>query len=105
MRKFDTCVRNLVAAAAVALTVSACVVVPARGYYGGGYYTGAVTIAPPAPQVEVYGPAPAGIPLDRRLLELGQQPPRVGSVDTGRLRVPGSAGYRITGSGAAMAGT
>jgi len=44
---------------AVALTVSACVLVPARGYYAGGYYTGAVTIAPPAPQVEVYGAPPA----------------------------------------------
>ena len=59
MRKFETYARNLVLAAAVALTVSACVVVPARGYYaGGGYYTGAVTIAPPEPQVEVYGAPP-----------------------------------------------
>ena len=60
MPKLANLLRNLVLAAAVALTVSACVVVPARGYYAGGYYTGAVTIAPPAPQVEVYGAPPAG---------------------------------------------
>ena len=59
MRKAEIYVRNLAVAAAVALTVSACVVVPARGYYAeGGYYTGAVTIAPPAPQVEVLGAPP-----------------------------------------------
>ena len=59
MRKAEIYVRNLALAAAVALSVSACVVVPARGYYaGGGYYTGAVTIAPPAPQVEVIGAPP-----------------------------------------------
>jgi hypothetical protein len=32
-----------------------CVVAPAPGYYGGAV----VTVAPPAPQVEVYGVAPA----------------------------------------------
>ena len=59
MRNINIHIRNLVLAAAVAFTVSACVVEPARGYYaGGGYYTGAVTIAPPAPQVEVYGAPP-----------------------------------------------
>ncbi len=58
MRNFEAYIRNLALAAAVALTASACVVVPARGYYGGGYYAGAVTIAPPAPQVEVYGAPP-----------------------------------------------
>ncbi len=58
MRIIATPVRNLVLAAAVALTVSACVVAPAPGYYGGGYYTGAVTIAPPPAQVEVYGSPP-----------------------------------------------
>jgi hypothetical protein len=60
MRTAELYVRNLALAAAVALSVSACVVVPARGYYAGGdYYAGAVTIAPPAPQVEVVGVAPA----------------------------------------------
>jgi len=37
------------------LGLSACVVVPAHPYEGGGAY---VSIAPPAPQVEVYGAAP-----------------------------------------------
>ena len=32
-----------------------CIVAPAPGYYGGG---AVVTVAPPAPQVEVYGVAP-----------------------------------------------
>jgi len=58
MRNVDRYLRNLAVAAAAALAVSACVVVPARGYRGGGYYTGAVSIAPPAPQVEVYGVPP-----------------------------------------------
>ena len=36
--------------------LSACVVVPAQPYYGGGAY---VTVEPPAPRVEVVGVAPA----------------------------------------------
>jgi hypothetical protein len=59
MRSIESYIRNLALAAAVALTLSACVVVPAHGYYAGGYYAGAVTIAPSAPQVEVYGAPPA----------------------------------------------
>src|ERR1700730_5340941 len=59
MRNIENHVRNLVLAAAAALTLSACVVTPVGYYGGGGYYTGVVTIEPPAPQVEVYGTAPA----------------------------------------------
>jgi len=46
-----------VAALALAtLTLSACVVTARPGYYGGG---AVVTVAPPEPQVEVMGVAPA----------------------------------------------
>lgn len=37
-------------------SLGACVVAPARPYYGGGAY---VTVEPPAPRVEVIGVAPA----------------------------------------------
>lgn len=42
-----------VAAVVLAAALTGCVVVPADPYYGG-----AVTVAPPAPQVEVVGVAP-----------------------------------------------
>lgn len=43
------------AALAVGVLLTACVVVPADGYYGGG----PVTVAPPDPQYETIGVAPA----------------------------------------------
>ena len=46
--------RALLAAMALSLTVSACVVGPPGAYYEGGY----VSIAPPPPRVEYYGVAP-----------------------------------------------
>ena len=107
MRNIEIRVRNLVLAAAVALTVSACVVVPARGYYaGGGYYTGAVTIEPPAPQVEVYGAPPAaGLCVAGRLLELGGRPPRLGGRPLVGAARRDTAGRPIAGNTAVMAGT
>jgi hypothetical protein len=45
--------------AALASALSACVIAPARPYYGQPYYAGEpVAVAPPPPQVEVYGPPP-----------------------------------------------
>ena len=53
LRRF---VLPLAAAALASLSLSACVVVPARGGYAAGEV---VMVAPPAPQVEVVGVAPA----------------------------------------------
>lgn len=47
----------LLAAAPLAAAMTGCIVVPARGYAGGGEVV--VNTPPPAPQVEVYGPPPA----------------------------------------------
>ncbi len=54
MRNKGSFVRNIAAVLALCATLSACVVVPARGYYVGG----PVVVEPPAPRVEVYGVAP-----------------------------------------------
>ncbi len=55
MRGFKAAATAVLAAGTL---LGGCVVAPAPGYYG-GYYGGAVvTVAPPAPQVEVYGVAP-----------------------------------------------
>lgn len=46
-------------ATALAAVLAGCVVAPARPYYGGYAYGGpVVTVAPPAPEVEVVGVAP-----------------------------------------------
>ena len=106
MRKFETYARNLVLAAAVALTVSACVVVPARGYYaGGGYYTGAVTIAPPEPQVEVYGAPPVAGYVWIGGYWNWVNGRHVWSVAVGPRRARDIAGRPTTGNTGVMAGT
>ena len=56
MRNVRVLLRNAAIVTALSAALSACVVYPARGYYVAGP---AVTIAPPAPRVEVYGVAPA----------------------------------------------
>jgi hypothetical protein len=55
MRNLRVFVRNAAIVTALSVTLSACVVYPARGYYVGG----AVAVAPPPVQVEAYGVAPA----------------------------------------------
>ena len=54
MRNMRVFVRNAAIVAALSVTLSACVVYPARGYYVGG----PVVVAPPPPVVETYGVAP-----------------------------------------------
>jgi hypothetical protein len=54
MRNMRVLIRNAAIITALAASLSACVVYPARGYYVGPV----VAVAPPAPQVEVYGVAP-----------------------------------------------
>jgi hypothetical protein len=56
MRKLRVLVRNAAIVTALSVSLSACVVYPARGYYVAGP---AIAIAPPAPIVETYGVAPA----------------------------------------------
>jgi hypothetical protein len=55
MRNARVLIRNAAIVTLLSASLSACVVYPARGYYAAP----AVTIAPPAPRVEVYGVAPA----------------------------------------------
>jgi hypothetical protein len=55
MRNWRVYVRNAAIVTGLSLTLSACVVYPARGYYVGP----AVAVAPPPPVVETYGVAPA----------------------------------------------
>jgi WXXGXW repeat (2 copies) len=55
MRNLRVFVRNAAIVAALSVSLSACVVYPARGYYIGG----PVAVAPPPVQVETYGVAPA----------------------------------------------
>lgn len=54
MRNLRAFVRNAAIVTALSMTLTACVVYPARGYYVGG----AVAVAPPEPVVETYGVAP-----------------------------------------------
>ena len=55
MHKLGTYVRSTVILLTACSALAGCVVYPA----GGGYYAGGVVaVAPPAPRVEVYGPAP-----------------------------------------------
>jgi hypothetical protein len=54
MRNLGALVRNAAIVAALSVSLSACVVYPARVAYAGPV----VTIAPPAPIVETYGVAP-----------------------------------------------
>jgi hypothetical protein len=85
MRNLRVFVRNAAIVTALSVTLSACVVYPARGYYIGG----PVAVAPPPVQGTGTGWA-AGTS---------------GSVVTGRLRAPATVGSRITGSVSAMGGT
>ena len=55
MRNLRVIVRNAAIITAFSVSLSACVVYPARGYYIGG----PVAVAPPPVQVETYGVAPA----------------------------------------------
>ncbi len=50
-------IRNAAIALLLPLALSACVVGP-PGYYRNGYYGAGIFLAPPAPRVEYYGPAP-----------------------------------------------
>ena len=106
MRNIEVHVRNLVLAAAVALTVSACVVVPARGYYaGGGYYTGAVTIEPRHRKwrstAHPRHPAMCGWAA----IGTGSAADTFGWAGTGPRRVRDTVGRPIAGNTAVMAGT
>ena len=60
MTRTSKLVLALAAAAALGGTLAGCVVAPAQPYYGGyaEYDSGPVMVAPPAPQVEYYGPPP-----------------------------------------------
>lgn len=50
-------IRNAAIALLLPLVLGACVVGP-PGYYRNGYYGAGIFLAPPAPRVEYYGPAP-----------------------------------------------